>query len=118
MIGYAALLFFLIVVTLRTSRHTAVLGCAFTTGQCLLAVLALQIAVSDSKAHFMGATIYNRYPTSCLRCLFRQIAVLFSLQSHRREQTRGSMLNLFVWLKGQSMRLTPTFIVEPFFLGR
>ena len=25
-----------------------------------------------------------------------------------------SMLNLFVWLRGQSMRLTPTFIVEPF----
>lgn len=25
-----------------------------------------------------------------------------------------SMLNLFVWLRGQSMRLPPTFIVEPF----
>lgn len=26
-----------------------------------------------------------------------------------------SMLNLFVWLRGQSMRLSPTFIVEPLF---
>jgi len=25
-----------------------------------------------------------------------------------------SMLNLFVWLRDQSMRLSPTFIVEPF----
>ena len=23
------------------------------------------------------------------------------------------MLNLFVWLRGQTMRLTPTFIIEP-----
>ena len=27
------------------------------------------------------------------------------------------MLNLFVWLRGQTMSLTPTFIIEPLFKG-